>query len=141
MKQKQPVENVTDKGHSVVERFVSELTFANLFACAYNAAVNYGRERGHKKMMHLIEALNGYMREEGKNKLQALVQAGVIETFKPCPDECCMRPGGLFHAPDCENDMNHPVYKARTEAAQNQLPGGIDGNAGWRAASVTLVGR
>jgi len=125
---------------AAVEPIVSDLTRANLFACAYNAAVNYGSERGHKKMWGLIEALNYYLREEGKNKLQALVDTGVIESFKPCADECCMRPGGLFHARDCENDPKHPVYRARTEAAQMKLPGGISGNAGWHAASVMLVG-
>lgn len=115
-------------------------TLPNVWACAYNAAVNYGSGRAHKKMLHLIEALNIDMREEGKLKLEALMDAGVIESFKPCPDECCMRPGGLFHTAGCENDCNHSVYRARTEAAQEKLPCGADGHAGWRAANVSLVG-
>ena len=131
----------TDESAGRIEPMVSDMTRRNLFACAYNAAVNYGSERGNKKMWGLVEALNDYLREEGRNKLQSLVDAGVIESFKPCTDECCMRPGGLFHARDCENDGNHPVYRARTEAAQMKLPGGLSGNAGWYAADVMLVGR
>jgi hypothetical protein len=123
------------------EVVASESTSANVWACAYNAAVNYGSERAHKKMVRLIEALNRDMREEGRRKLQALVDAGVIESFKPCPDECHMRPGGLFHVDGCENDANHPVSRAREKAAQEKLPGGPDGWAGWRAACVELVGR
>lgn len=112
----------------------------DLFACAYNAAVNYGSERAHKKMLNLINCLNRVMRENGREKLQKLVAAGVIESFTPCPPECCMRPGGLFHAKGCENDGNHPVYNTRVSAAQEKLPGGVDGHAGWRAAQVSLVG-
>lgn len=117
------------------------LSRSNVWACAYNAAVNYGSERGPKKMGDLIYALNENMRLEGKMKLQALVDAGVIESFNPCSNECCMKPGGLFHIDGCENDPNHPVYQERQDAASMKLPGGRDGHNGWRAASVSLVGR
>jgi hypothetical protein len=123
-----------------LKAIASESTSANVWAYAYNAAVNYGSERAHKKMLGLIEALNRGMRDEGRKKLQALVDAGVVESCKPCPPECHMRPGGLFHAEGCENDPNYPVYKARTKAAEEKLTGGPDGWAGWRAASVKLVG-
>lgn len=113
---------------------------SNVWAHAYNAAVNYGTERGHRKMRELIEALNLCMRIEGTAKLQALVEQGVIENFKPCSPECQMRPGGLFHAKDCENDSNHEVSRARRQAAREKLPGGSDGFEGVRAADVSLVG-
>lgn len=117
------------------------LARANYMACAYNAAVNYSSGRAHKKMVHLIEAINHYERVEGKVKLSQLIECGVIEGFTPCPAECEMRPGGLFHARGCENDSNHPVSRAREQRAREVLPGGRDGNAGWRAAYVSLVGK
>ena len=119
----------------------TEILRANLFACAYNAAVNYGRGRAHKKMMGLIGALNAYMRANGKEKMDALVKAGVIESYTPCPDGCHMRPGGLFHVDGCENDSNHPVYRERQQKAMEILPGGKSGNGGWHAAYVDLVGK
>jgi hypothetical protein len=113
---------------------------SNLFACTYNAAVNYGSSRAHKKMMRLIEALNLYERAKGKEKLKILVKKGIIETYKSCPDECCIKPGGLFHAKGCENDPNHPVYRERQQKAKELLPGGKSGHDGWHASNVTLVG-
>ena len=115
---------------------------ANFMGCAYNAAVNHGSGRAGKKMGGLIDAINWYERACGFVKLTLLVEAGVIESFTPCPQECHMRPGGLFHARDplCENDFNHPVYRERQQHAREVLPGGRDGNLGWRAASVNLVG-
>lgn len=113
---------------------------ANLMSCAYNAAVNYGSGRAHKKMIHLLDAINHHERIEGRAKLQSLVDLGVIDSFTPCPPECQVRPGGLFHAKDCENDANHPVSRTRCQRATEILPGGSDGHAGWRAASVSLVG-
>jgi hypothetical protein len=117
-----------------------DLRAANVLACAYNAAVNHGSERGHKKMLQLIDALNSNMRFEGKRAMDHLVASGVIDSYKLCPPECCMRPGGLFHVAHCENDANHPVYRARVQAATEKLPGGSDGHAGWRIATVRLVG-
>lgn len=113
---------------------------ASYMACAYNAAVNHGTPRGLRKMGDLVRAINEFERIEGKVKLELLVSYGVIESFNPCPQECHMRPGGLFHAKDCENDSNHPVSKARTAKATEVLPGGRGGGAGWRAAYVSLVG-
>lgn len=113
---------------------------ANFMACAYNAAVNYGSGRAHKKMVGLVEAINWYERAEGRAKLDQLVAHGVIDGYKPCAAGCEVRPGGLFHVGGCENDFNHPVRKARQQRAQEVLPGGPDGHAGWRAASVSLVG-
>jgi hypothetical protein len=112
----------------------------NVLACAWNAAVNSDSERGRRKMRQLIEALNLYHRIEGREKLRALVDRGVIEGFKACPAECEMRPGGLFHAPECENDMNHPVYRERTRLAREKLSGPNDGRDGYWEASVSLVG-
>lgn len=116
-------------------------TYRNVWACAYNAAVNYGTERGHRKMGDLIRALNASMRAQGKRQMEELLRLGVIESYTACPDGCEMRPGGLFHVEGCENDANHPVSRERQRKAMAQLPGGSDGNAGWRAASVQLVGR
>lgn len=112
----------------------------NLRACAYNAFVSSGMARGAKKMRHLGEAINWYERAKGRVKLDALIDAGVIESYKPCPAECIVRPGGLFHAKGCENDSNHPVDRDRVQRARELLPGGPDGHGGWRAASVSLVG-
>ena len=115
-------------------------SYRNVWAYAYNAAVNYGTERGHRKMWDLIRALNVSMRAQGKRQMEELVRLGVITSYVACPDECQMRPGGLFHADGCENEKNHPVYRERQRKACAQLPGGADGNDGWRAASVMLVG-
>lgn len=117
-----------------------QLPRANFMACAYNAAVNYGSGRADKKMRGLVDAINWYERVRGKVQLDLLVEAGVIDGYTPCPTECQVRPGGLFHADDCENDFNHPISKARTQRATEVLPGGRDGHAGWRAANVSLVG-
>lgn len=95
---------------------------ANYMACAYNAAVNYGSDRAAKKMRHLVEAINWYERAEGHAKLEWLKSAGVIDGYTPCPPECQVRPGGLFHAPGCENDFNHPVSRDRWERARAVLP-------------------
>lgn len=109
---------------------------ASLYACSYNAAVNYGSDRADKKMRHLIEAINTYERVEGRARLQFLVEQGVIDSFKPChPHECHMRPGGLFHAKDCENDGNSEVSRARRDAARHALPERL-----VYAASPSLVG-
>lgn len=113
---------------------------ADFMACAYNAAVNYGSERGVRKMGNMIAALNRYERAEGKAKLDRLRERGIIDNYTPCPDGCEVRPGGLFHVDGCENDMNHAVYRERQQRAREVLPGGQDGTAGWRASSVTLVG-
>lgn len=113
---------------------------ANLMACAYNAAVNYGSERATKKIGGLLDAINWFNRAEGRIKLGLLVEAKIIESFTPCSPQCHVRPGGLFHVAGCENDYNHSVYRQRQQKAREVLPGGSDGNAGWRAASVTLVG-
>jgi hypothetical protein len=117
-----------------------ESAVVNVLACAYNAAVNSGTERGIRKMNDLIEAINVQERIQGREKLKALVAADIIESFNPCPPECEVYRGGLRHAPDCENDYNHPIYRARQEKAQELLPGGKGGNGGWYAASVSLVG-
>ena len=117
-----------------------QMARANLHACAYNAAVNYGSNRGVRKMGDLIRAINYYERAVGRAKLDLLVSKGVIVGYTRCPDECEIRPGGLFHAKDCENDCNHQVSKQRMQAATEQLPGGRDGHAGWRAVDVSLVG-
>lgn len=113
---------------------------ANFMACAYNAAVNSDVPRGVRKMRDLIEAINWYERTKGRVMLDLLMEQGVIDTYTACPSECEVRPGGLFHADGCENDANHPVFKARQQRAREVLPGGSDGHAGWRAAEVTLVG-
>jgi hypothetical protein len=88
----------------------SELVMAraNLMACAYNAAVNYGSDRAAKKMRRWLH----------------------------CPAECQVRPGGLFHASDCENDFNHPVSQDRRRRAAELRPA-----RHTYAASVSLVGR
>lgn len=112
------------------------LAQSSLYACAYNAAVNYGSDRAHKKMHHLVEAINNYERIEGRAKLQFLVDQGVIDSFKPChPTECHMRPGGLFHAKGCENDGNSEVSHARHAAVREKLPEPLK----W-AAWPSLVG-
>lgn len=116
------------------------MPIANYMACAYNAAVNYGSGRAHKKMIGLVEAINWYERVRGRVMLDILVKVGVIAGYKHCPPECEVRPGGRFHAKDCENDFNHPVSRDRHQRAREILPGGSDGNAGWRAANVSLVG-
>lgn len=116
------------------------LARANFMACAYNAAVNHGTDRGVRKMRDLVRAINYYERCEGRVKLGLLAAAGIIAGYTPCPQECEFRPGGLFHARGCENDFNHPVSRARSQRACELLPGGTDGGAGRRAASVSLVG-
>lgn len=117
-----------------------KMATANYMACAYNAAVNAGTERGIRKMDDLIEAINLHHRIEGREKLQALVDAGIIGSFEPCGADCMVYRGGLRHGADCQNDPNHTVYKSRQQRARELLPGGSDGNAGWRAAYVSLVG-
>lgn len=112
------------------------LAQANLMGCAYNAAVNYGNGRGPRKMGDLIRAINLCLRVEGFVKLTRLVEDGLIDGFTPCPDECEMRPGGLFHSKGCENDANHPVYRARMDRVREMLPVAH----AWDA-SVSLVGR
>ncbi len=95
-------------------------------------------------MNDLIEAINYYERIKGREQLKLLVTAGVIESFKPCPDECCVRRGGLFHAKDCENECNHSVYRDRTEKARQKLTHGLPGGQihdGYWDASVSLVGK
>jgi hypothetical protein len=119
---------------------MTELTDANLLACTYNAVVNYGSGREAKKMRHLTEALNRYERTVGRTRLEALVEQGTVDSFTPCPPECEIRPGGLFHVDGCENDPNHEVYRSRQRRATEVLPGGPSGRAGWYAADVTLVG-
>ena len=109
----------------------------NVFACAYNAAVNYGTGRERKKMRDLIEALNSQLRIEGRAKLVYLTAKGVISGWTPCPRACEMRPGGLFHAEGCENNINHPVYRERTKLAQAKLTGE---EGGYWTGSVSLVG-
>lgn len=111
------------------------LARANYMACAYNAAVNYGSERAMKKMRHLIEAINAYHRVEGVAKLNWLKEQGIIDSWSPCPVECEMRPGGLFHAKGCENDFNSDVSRARREAVRDQLPEKF-----YWSASPSLVG-
>jgi hypothetical protein len=127
---------------------------SNVSACAYNAAVNSDTPRGVRKMHDLIHAINRCQRIEGYFLLRRLVDKGIITSFTPCPepshpgaqlygadlDGCEMRPGGLFHVVGCENDSNHPVYKARQQKAREELPGGPSGDDGWYAASVHLVG-
>lgn len=108
---------------------------ANLRACAYNAAVNYGSGRAAKKMGDLVRAINAFERIEGVVKLDYLVSKGVIESYTTCPAECEMRPGGLFHAEGCENDSNHPVSRQRREKARELLP-----ERQTYAANVSLVG-
>ena len=112
------------------------LARASLMACAYNAAVNHGTSRGLRKMGDLIRAINRCERVEGFVMLTRLVEDGVIGSFTACPDECEMRPGGLFHAQDCENGPNHPVYRARMDRVREVLPASRQ----WDAA-VNLVGR
>jgi len=104
-------------------------------ACAYNAAVNYGTDRGVRKMGDLIRAINHYERTRGAAMLAWLQQQGVIETWQPCPPGCVMRPGGLFHADGCENDGNSAVSRGRREAARETLPSRL-----CHAASPSLVG-
>lgn len=120
-----------------------DLHTADLLACAYNAAVNYGSGRAHKTMIDLLDAINRYERRKGRGKLEALVEAGVIESFMPCPPECVVKPGGLFHAKGCENEMNHPVYHGRQAKAREMLTRGTPHGVhdGYWDASVTLVGR
>lgn len=108
---------------------------ANYMACAYNAAVNHGTDRGVRKMRDLIEAINHCERVEGTVRLGWLVGQGVIAGYRECGAGCHVRPGGLFHEPGCENESNHPVYKARMAAVRDALPVRYQ----W-AASVTLVG-
>lgn len=115
-----------------------DLADANLYACAYNAAVNSETSRGIRKMQDLIRALNAHARVEGYRKLARLKQLGIITDFKCCDMKCEIRPGGLFHVPGCENDSNHPVYKARTLAAHENL---LPRNGGMSAAIVALVGK
>lgn len=112
------------------------LAESNLLACAYNATVNHGSERGARKMGDLVRAINLHERTRGAVRLQYLADAEVIAGFTPCPDECEVRPGGLFHAAGCENDANHPTYRARTAAADRSLPSRLAS-----AARVSLVGR
>lgn len=96
---------------------------SNLYANAYNAAVNYGSDRADKKMRHLIEAINDYERVVGRAKLDYLVSQGVITNFKAChPTECHMRPGGLYHQANCENDGNSEVAKQRAASTREKLP-------------------
>ena len=111
------------------------LARSSLMACAYNAAVNYGSDRAAKKMRHLIEAINYFERVEGAAKLDFLVSLGVIDSYKPCPPECEMRPGGLFHAAGCENEFNTEVSQHRRDRARAMLPA-----AHTYAAAPTLVG-
>jgi hypothetical protein len=108
---------------------------SSLMACAYNAAVNYGSDRAAKKMRDLVRAINHYERAEGVVKLDYLVSKGVIDSYTACLAECEMRPGGLFHAPGCENDSNHPISRARRERAREMLP-----ERQTYAANVSLVG-
>ncbi len=117
-----------------------DLARANFEACAYNAAVNHGTQRGVRKMGDLIRAINGYERTLGRWKMERLVDLGVIEGFKPCKLECEVRPGGLFHVQGCENDLNHPVYKDRQKRAEEMLPLGPERDGGAHAAHVKLVG-
>ncbi|HEY3116963.1 MAG TPA: hypothetical protein VGK54_09490 [Chloroflexota bacterium] len=112
------------------------LTEADYMACAYNAAVNSDVPRGAKKMRDLIQSINYHERIEGRAKLRYLVQKGIIDSFKGCPPECHMRPGGLFHAKDCENEPNHPIYRERQRKARAELPGKDEG---WWVATVRLV--
>lgn len=114
-----------------------DLARSNLMACAYNAAVNHGTERGVRKMGDLLRAINSYERTIGLQKMQRLVALGLITEFEPCSPQCEVRPGGLFHVAGCENEMNHDVYRRRVAAADRNLAK-KDG-AGF-AASVTLVG-
>jgi hypothetical protein len=108
---------------------------ANYMACAYNAAVNYGTDRGHRKMWDLIRAINAHDRAEGVAKLEYLKRQNVIDSYTPCPAECEVRPGGLFHVSECENEWNHSVSHARRERARELLP-----LRATYAASVSLVG-
>lgn len=111
------------------------LAESGYMACAYNAAVNYGTERGARKMGALIAAINIYERVRGAAMLTWLQQQGVIETWEPCPTGCVMRPGGLFHADGCDNDFNSAVSRARREAVRRALPSRL-----CHAASPSLVG-
>ena len=95
---------------------------ASIWAYAYNAAVNYGSGRAHKKMWDLIRALNDNMRQEGKAKMDELVELGIIDSYTECPSECCMRPGGLFHAKDCPNEYNTEFRRQIRERVREQLP-------------------
>lgn len=114
-----------------------DLALTNYMACAYNAAVNYGANasdeagwkelsgrngRGHRKMWDLVRAINTYERVKGRIQLSRLVADGVIDGFNPCPTDCEVRPGGLFHAEGCENDWNHEVSKHRRELVEQLLP-------------------
>lgn len=113
-----------------------QLAQTDLYANAYNAAVNHGSDRAAKKMRHLVESINRYERIEGRARLQFLVDQGVIDGFNPChPTDCHMRPGGLFHAKGCENDPNSEVSRARRKAAKDTLPERL-----VYAASPSLVG-
>lgn len=121
---------------------MDNLIVSDLYAHTYNAAVNAGTPRGIRKMDELIEAINRYERIRGREKLEALVEAGVITEWKPCGNGCEVRRGGLFHEAGCENEMNHPVYRARQAKAREVLtkgtPNGI--HDGYWDASVSLVG-
>jgi len=112
---------------------------ASYMACAYNAAVNAypGNEsRARRKLGDLVRAINHYERVLGRAKLEFLKQRGIIGDYRPCPPECEMRPGGLFHAAGCENDLNHPVSRSRSQLAHDVLlPQRLT-----YAASVSLVG-
>ena len=78
---------------------------ADTHACAYNAFVNSNSGRGVRKMHDLGRALNYEDRVLGRVKLDALVAAGIIEGYVPCPAECLIYPGGLRHVDGCENDF------------------------------------
>jgi hypothetical protein len=110
---------------------------ANVWACAYNAAVNYGSERANKKMWDLIRALNDDMRLDGKAKMDELVDLGIIDSYTECSPECCMRPGGLFHADGCPNESNTEFMREIESKTREQLP------EPQRAKfiSINLVGR
>lgn len=75
-----------------------EMSRANLRACAYNAAVNWGTGRATKKMRDLLLAINLNERLEGAAKMDELVRLGAIKTYDMCPSECRVFPGGMRHA-------------------------------------------
>lgn len=111
------------------------LARASVLACAYNVVVNVGTSRLPRKMGDLLRAVNHYERCSGTVKLEFLKGASVIDGYQSCPPECEVRPGGLFHVADCENDANHPVSRARRERARELLPERLT-----YAAEVGLVG-
>lgn len=94
----------------------------NVWACAYNAAVNHGGERAHRKMWDLIRAINENMRLEGKAKMDELVKLGIIDGYIECPPQCCMRPGGLFHADGCQNESNSEFIRGIWTKTRERLP-------------------